>query len=89
MAGRPRVEFLEPADSSTQLLGAHEERSCSQVEGELVEIHIAGDRADLGSEAGNLIGEHAWRRNLNGIVPVVVVVAKSIGEVQDCHLGDL
>ena len=61
----------------------------SQVEGELVEVHIARDGSNLGTEARNLVCEHAGGGNLDGIVPVVVVVAQGVGEVQDGHLGDL
>jgi len=62
---------------------------CSQVEGELVEIHIAGDGANLRAEPGNLVGEHAGGRDLDRVVPVVVVVAEGVREVQDGHLADL
>ena len=62
---------------------------CSQVEGELVEVHIAGDGANLRTEASNLVCEHAGGWNLDRIVPVVVVVAEGVGEVQDGHLTDL
>lgn len=61
----------------------------SQVEGELVEVHIAGDRANLRTEASNLVCKHAGRWNLYSVVPVVVVVAQGIREVQDGHLADL
>ena len=62
---------------------------CSQVEGELVEVHIAGDRADLGAEASNLVCKHAGCGDLDRVVPVVVVVTERVGEVQDRHLRDL
>lgn len=61
----------------------------SQVEGELVEIHIAGDCADLRAEASDLVCKHAGGWNLDRIVPVVVVVAEGVCEVQDGHLTDL
>jgi len=64
-------------------------RTSSQIEWQLVEIHIAGDCADLGPKSGNLVGEHARSRNLDRIVPVVVVVAECIREVQNRHLRDL
>ena len=60
----------------------------SQVEGELVEVHIAGDGANFRSEASDLVCEHAGGRNLDRIIPVVVVVAQGIREVQDGHLAD-
>ena len=54
-----------------------------------MEVHIAGDGADLGSESSDLVCEHARRWNLDGVVPVVVVVAQGVREVQDRHLRDL
>ena len=61
----------------------------SQVEGELVEVHIARDGSNLGTEARNLVCKHARSGDLDGIIPVVVVVAQGVREVQDGHLGDL
>ena len=46
-----------------------------------MEVHIAGDGADFRTEAGNLVCEHAGRGDLDGIVPVVVVVAEGVREV--------
>ena len=60
----------------------------SQVEWELVKVHIAGDGSDLGSEASNLVGKHARCRDLDRIVPVVVVVAESVSEVENGSLRD-
>ena len=57
----------------------------SQVEWELVKVYIAGNGSDLGSEASNLVGEHARRRNLDRIVPVVVVVAEGVSKVENRH----
>ena len=54
-----------------------------------MKVHIAGNCSDLGSEASNLIGKHAWRRNFDRIVPVVVVVAEGVSEVENRHFGDL
>ena len=54
-----------------------------------MEVHIAGDGANLGAEAGNLVGEHAGGRDLDRVVPVVVVVAQGVREVQDGHLADV
>ena len=54
-----------------------------------MEVHIAGDGADLGAESSDLVREHAGRGNLDGVVPVVVVVAQGVREVQDRHLRDL
>jgi len=54
-----------------------------------VQVHIAWDRAYLRTESSNLVGQHARGGDLDCIVPVVVVVAKRVGEVQDCHLADV
>ena len=61
----------------------------SEVEGQLVEVDIRWDCTDFGAEASNLIGEHARSWCLDRIIPIVVVVAKSVGEVQDGHLRNL
>ena len=53
----------------------------SQVERKFVEVHIARDSTNFRAEAGNLICEHARCGDLDGIIPVVVVVAEGIGEV--------
>ena len=74
--------------STVLLAGERTKCARSQVEGELVEIHIAGDRADLRAESGDLISQHAWGWDLDSVIPVVVVVAESIREVQDGHLAD-
>ena len=54
-----------------------------------MEVHIAGDGANLRTEASNLVCEHAGGRNLDRIVPVVIVVAQGVCEVQDGHLADM
>ena len=54
-----------------------------------MKVHIAGDGSDLGSEASNLVGKHAGRRNLDRVVPVVVVVAEGVSEVENRHFRDL
>ena len=61
----------------------------SQVEWELVEVHVAGYRTNFRAEASNLVSQHAWSRNLNGVVPIVVIVTECVGEVKNRHLGDL
>ena len=61
----------------------------SQVEWELVEVDVAWDRPNFTTEAGDLVGQHAGSRNLDGVVPIVVIVAECVGEVQDRHFGDL
>jgi len=61
----------------------------SQVEGQLVQIDVGRNGSDFAAESGNLVGEHARRRNLDRVVPVVIVVAKRVREVEDRHLRDL
>lgn len=53
-----------------------------------MEIKVRGDVPDLTAVDCNLICEHAWCWDLDGIRPVVVVVAKSVGKVEDCVLGN-
>ena len=59
----------------------------SEIEGKLVEVNIGRNVADLAAIDSDLISQHARCRDLNGIGPVVIVVAESIGEVQNCILG--
>ena len=54
-----------------------------------MEVHIAGNSTNLRTEASNLICKHAGGRDFDRIIPVVVVVAKGVREVQDGHLADL
>jgi hypothetical protein len=54
-----------------------------------VQVDIAGDSAHFGAESSNFVGEHARGRDLDRVVPVVVVVAQCVREVQDRHLRDL
>ena len=61
----------------------------SQVEWELVEIYVARDRANFTAEASDLVSQHTWSGDLDGVVPIVVIVAQRISEVQDSHLRDL
>lgn len=53
-----------------------------------MQINIRGNVADLAAIDGDLVGQHAWGRDLNGIWPVIVVVAESIGEVEDSIFRD-
>ena len=53
-----------------------------------MKFKVRGDVSDVSAIDGDLIGEHARSRDLDGIGPVVVVVAESIGEVEDGLLGD-
>ncbi len=55
----------------------------SQVEGKPVKVDIWGNVADLTAIDGDLVGQHAWGWDLNGVWPVVVIIAESIGEVED------
>jgi len=54
-----------------------------------VEIHVAGDGANFRAETSDLVSKHAWSRDLNGVVPIVVIVTKRVREVKNRHLGDL
>lgn len=54
-----------------------------------MEVYVGRYRANFRSESGNLICKHAWSGSLDCIVPVVVVIAQSVGEIQDCHLADV
>lgn len=61
----------------------------SEEEGQLVEVHVGRNVADLAAVDGDLVCQHARGRNLDRVSPVVVVVAEGIGEVQHGVLGDL
>jgi len=54
-----------------------------------VQVHVRGDRAHLRAEARNLVRQHAWGWGLDRVVPVVVVVAKRVGKVENGHLADV
>ena len=54
-----------------------------------MEIYVARDRANFTAEASDLVSQHARSWDLDGVVPIVVIVTKRIGEVQDGHLRDL
>ena len=54
-----------------------------------MEVDIRWDSTDFGAEASNLIGEHTRRWCLDCVIPIVVVVAESVSEVQDGHLRNL
>lgn len=54
-----------------------------------MQINVAGNSTHFGTEASDLVGEHAWGRDLNCVVPVVVVVAKRVGEVENSHFADV
>lgn len=61
----------------------------SKVEWQLVQVYIAWDGTDFGAEACNLVSEHARRWDLDGIVPIIVIVAERIGKVEDGTLRDM
>lgn len=54
-----------------------------------MEVDVGRDIADLRAVDRDLVGEHARRRDLDRVRPVVVVVAERVGEVEDRVLGDL
>ena len=54
-----------------------------------MEIYVARDRANFTAEASDLVSQHARSWDLDGIVPIVVIVTKRICEVKNRHLGDL
>ena len=63
-------------------------RACasSKVEGQLVQVNIRRDVTNFATVDGDLIGEHARSWDLDGVGPVVVVVAKGIGKVENGFL---
>jgi hypothetical protein len=48
-----------------------------------MKVNIVGDVADFATIDGDLVCKHARSRDLDRVRPVVVVVAKSICEVED------
>ena len=54
-----------------------------------MKVDVGRNGAYFRSETSDLVSEHARSRGLDRIVPVVVVVAQSVREVQDCHLADV
>ena len=52
-----------------------------------MEVNIGWNVADLAAIDSDLISQHARCRDLDGIGPVVIVVAESVGEVQNGILG--
>jgi hypothetical protein len=53
----------------------------SQIEGKLMKVDIGRNVAYLAAVDGYLICKHAWSRDLDGVWPVIVVVAECIGEI--------
>ena len=62
--------------------------SSSQVEGQPVEVDIAWDRAYVRAVARNLVREHTGRWDLYCVVPVVIVKAQGVREIQNGLLRD-
>jgi hypothetical protein len=54
-----------------------------------MEIHVRWDVADLTAVNSNLVCQHARSWDLDRVSPVVVVVAESIGKVENCVFGGL
>lgn len=54
-----------------------------------MEVNIRGNVADLTAINSDLVCKHARSRDLNGVWPIVVIVAQSIGEVEDRVLRDV
>jgi len=61
----------------------------SQIEGKLVKVNTVRNVADLTTIDSDLISQHTRGGDLDGIGPVVVVVAESVGEVENGILGDV
>lgn len=90
-----RVKPLRRSSLATSILSSTSEGVIglatrrSEVERKLMEINIRRNVADLATIDGNLIGQHAGCGDLDGIRPVVIVVAESISKVEDGFLRDL
>lgn len=54
-----------------------------------MQLDVRRDCTHFAPESGDLVGEHARGRNFDRVVPVVIVVAERVREVQDGHLRDL
>lgn len=52
-----------------------------------MKVDVRGDCADLRAEPSDFISEHTGCGNLDGVVPIVVVVAQGVGEIEDGHLA--
>lgn len=61
----------------------------SQVEGKLMQIDVTWNSTDFRAETSDFVCKHAWRWDLDSVVPVVVIVTKSVGEVENSWLRDL
>lgn len=83
-----RYHSLAHSHPSALREGDRKGLTSSEIERQLVEVNIVRNVADLAAVDGDLIGEHARGGDLNGIRPVVVVVAKRICEIEDGLLGN-
>lgn len=61
----------------------------SKEEWELVQVHVRWDITNFRSVDGDLVSQHARGWDLDRISPIVVVVAKSVREIQDRILRDV
>lgn len=48
-----------------------------------MKVDVWWNRANFASEAGYLISQHYWSGYLNRVVPIVVVVAKGVGKIEN------
>lgn len=53
-----------------------------------MEVHVGRNVADLTAVNSNLVCEHARRRNLDRVRPIIIIVAQSVREVEDGIFGD-
>ena len=51
-----------------------------------MQVDVGGDVSDFASVDGDLVSKHAGSRDLDGVRPVVVVVAECVREVKDRFL---
>jgi len=48
-----------------------------------MKVDVWWNRANFASESGNLISQHNWSGYLDRVVPIVVVVAEGVSEVEN------
>ena len=61
----------------------------SEEERKLVKLHVGWNVSNLTSVDGYLVGQHARGWDFDGVCPVIVVITKSVGEVQDSVFRNL
>ena len=54
-----------------------------------MEIYVGRDCTNLRPKSGDLVGKHTRRRSLDSVIPIIVIVAQSVSEVQNGHLADV